>query len=99
MTNKKILTIAIEVEKLDECLEIYNLIEILMCGCRSISGKIDSEPLNYYKNNAIQNNNYFSNNSTARRQLFLTCFTSKYHFGLSVSISHLTRCNLMFLCN
>ncbi len=99
MTNKKILTIAIEVGKLDECLEIYNLIEILMCGNRSISGKIDSEPLNYYKNNAIKNNNYFSNNSTARRQLFLTCFTSKYHFGLSVSISHLTRCNLMFLCN
>ncbi len=63
MTNKKILTIAIEVEKLDECLEIYNLIEILTCGNRSISGKIDSEPLNYYKNNA--KNYYFSNNSTA----------------------------------
>ncbi len=42
-----LLTIAIEVEKPDECLEIYHLIDVLRCGNRSISGIIDSEPLNY----------------------------------------------------
>ncbi len=47
-----LLTIAIEVEKMDEYLEIYHLIDVLRCGNRIISGIIDSEQLNYYKNNA-----------------------------------------------
>ncbi len=29
--------------KLDECLEIYHLIDVLKCGNRSISGIIDSD--------------------------------------------------------
>ncbi len=42
-----LLTIAIEVQKPDECLEIYHLINVLRCGNRSISGMIDFGPLNY----------------------------------------------------
>ncbi len=34
-------------KKTNKCLEIYNLIDVLRCGNRSISGIIDSEPLNY----------------------------------------------------
>ncbi len=40
-----LLTIVIEVEKPDECLEIYHLMDILRCGNRSISGIIDIELL------------------------------------------------------
>ncbi len=35
-----LLTIAIEVEKPDECLEIYLLIDVLRCGNHSINGII-----------------------------------------------------------
>ncbi len=33
--------------KMDECLEIYHLLDVLRCGNRSISGIIDFGPLNY----------------------------------------------------
>ncbi len=42
-----LLTIAIYVEKPDECFEIYNLIDVLKCGNHSISRIIDDGPLNY----------------------------------------------------
>ncbi len=42
-----LLTIAIEVERPDKFLEIYNPIDVLRCGNRSINGIIDSEPLTY----------------------------------------------------
>ncbi len=39
-----LLTIAIEIGKPDECLEIYHLIDVLWCGNHSTSRIMDSEP-------------------------------------------------------
>ncbi len=69
-----ILTIAMEVEKPDECLEIYPLIDVLRCGNRGISRITDDGPLNYYKNNAHRGVTVYNSASWTHQHLGCALF-------------------------